>query len=198
MIKKSIIFATIAILAFGCSVSEQLKQAANFSKCDFRISTVENIKLAGVNVQQIESLSKLSILDAAKLSTAYLSGSLPINMLVNVDVKNPNSIKAAINKLEWVLTIDNKEMINGVTEQYVEVAPNGGSTIMPINVSFDLLNVLKGEAKESILNMGFNLVGAGNRPSRIGMKVKPSIKVGNVLIPAPAFVSINKDFGGGK
>lgn len=198
MIKKSLLFISIAFMVFGCGISEQLNQMSNFAKCDFRISTVENIKLAGINVQQISSLSSLSILDAGKLSAAYLTGSLPINMLVNVDVKNPNTVKAAMSKLEWILTIDNKDMISGITEKYVEVAPNGGTAILPVGVSFDLLKVLKGESRENILNMGFNLVGSGNQPSRIGMKVKPSLKVGNVMIPAPSYISINKDFGGSK
>ena len=71
---KRTFFFLILLSAFSfnsCDILDQAQQAVMLSKCEFRLSTLTNAKLAGVNVQQIKSYKDLSVPDAAKIASAY-------------------------------------------------------------------------------------------------------------------------------
>jgi hypothetical protein len=46
------------------------------------------------------------------------------------------------------------------------------------------------------MNFGLNLAGSGNRPSRMTLKVKPTIMVGTTPISYPGYLSVTNEFGG--
>jgi hypothetical protein len=187
----------VAVLA-SCGVARQLNELKNFAQCDFRLKTMENTTLAGVNVQQVRSITDLNLLQAGKITAAYASGSLPLDFLLNIEVKNPNNSLAAMNGLEWIMLIDGVEMTNGILNERTEIAPNNGITTLPLHIRTDLRKALAGKSAESTVNFGMNLVGAGNRPSRITLKVKPSIMIGNTAVNYPGYLSVNNEFGGTK
>src|SRR4028118_1723511 len=89
----------LAVLLTNC---RQIRELSAFSKCEFRLASVQNTTLAGVNVQNVRSINDLNLLQAGKITTAYASGSLPLNLLLNIDVRNPNAATAALNSLEWI------------------------------------------------------------------------------------------------
>jgi len=185
-----IIILAITIVAASCL---QLQQMQNMTKCEFRIKNVENIQLASIDIQNKKSYQDLSILDAAKITSAVAGGTLPLDLRLNVDVKNPNSTTAAMNKLEWILMIDDTQMLNGVSNKRVEIAPNATSTL-PLDMRVDLKEVLSGESGSSLLNFAFNLADAGGAPTRITLKAKPTIMVGSIPLTYPGYINIKKDF----
>ncbi len=182
------------ILFHGCQVAEQVLQMANFTKCQFRIGSVENIKLAGINVQKIQNLNQINTLDIINLTSAFASGSLPLNLTLNIEVKNPNTAQAAMNTLEWIFLIDQNELIRGVVNQQVRVAPNGGIANLPLHINVDLKKVLTGQTANSLINLALNLADASNKPTRISLKLKPSIMIGNYSINYPGYLTIKKEF----
>lgn len=166
------------------------------SKCQFRLSTLTNTKLAGVNVQNIDSFNDLSFVDVTKVSAAYATGNLPLSFTLNVEAKNPNTSAAGMSKLDWILLIDDLEVLTGITEQRITIPANGGTAILPLNLSFDLLKVIESRNVESLANFGMNLAGAGNRPTRVTLKAKPTIYVGSNPITYPNYITIENEFTG--
>jgi hypothetical protein len=98
-----------------------------------------------------------------------------------------------MNKMEWILLIDNIEMVRGALNQRVTIAPNGGIATLPLQITTDLKSVLQKSTNE-ILNFGFGLAGADNKPARITLKIKPTIMIGNMPITYPGYISVSKDF----
>ena len=85
----------------GCAeVMDQIDKMANFAKCQFRLASVENAALAGIPLQSA-NLSDISPLNLIKLQTVFTSGTLPLGFTLNLEVKNPNSCTAGMNKVEW-------------------------------------------------------------------------------------------------
>ncbi len=163
------------------------------------MSSVPQATLAGVNVQQIRSVSDLNLLQAGKITAAYAGGSLPLNMIINMDVRNPNPSNAALNNMEWILVIDGKEIVNGVVNERVSIAPNGGVSTLPIRISADLRKIMAKNTPEENINLGMGLVGAGNQPSpKMTLKVKPSIMIGSATIRYPGYINVNTNFGAGQ
>jgi len=188
---RLIIIAAVILTVSSC---KQLNEMATLSKCEFRLKSVEGLSLAGVNIQNLTSFSQLNLLDAAKITSAVAGGNLPLGLTLNVDIKNPNKMQAAMNKLEWIFIIDDIEMLNGAVNKRVEIAPGGGITTLPIDMKMDLKKILSGSSGNALLNFGFNLAGAGNKPTRITLKAKPSILIGNSTIQYPGYINIRNEF----
>jgi hypothetical protein len=166
----------------------------NFSKCEFRLESLTDIKLAGINIQNATSMADLGIMDYAKISSAIASGALPFSFNLNVQARNPNPGTASMNKLDWILLIDKIEMTRGILDKRIEILPQNIATF-PVAMNFDLMKALSGKSGEALLNLAFNLSGSGERPTRITLKAKPTIMIGTNPIQYPGYNSVDQDFG---
>ncbi len=195
--KKSVkIFTVIvlsSILMVGCDV---LQQMVTFSKCEFKMNSLTNTRIAGVDVQSKPSFKSLSFMDAANLTKSLLGGTLPLTFNLNIEVKNPNPTTAAMQRMDWKLFIDDVEMTTGILNKKVSIEPNQ-SQIVPLSIALDLKKVLAGKSKNALLNFGFNLAGAGKRPSRVKLSIKPTVSVGSFPITYPGYFTLKKEFGSG-
>jgi hypothetical protein len=197
--KFAISLLAIAILALSnpsCDVSRQASQAINLAKCEFRVRDAENINLAGISIQNVNSLKGLNLGDAAKIMAAMGSSTLPLTLTLNIDAKNPNTAAAGLNRLEWILFIDDIQMTSGVVDKSFTIPPNNGTASIPVAVGMDLKKALNGKSLDAIVNFGFNLAGAGNRPTRIKAKLKPTIMIGTRPLSYPGYISVSTDFTG--
>jgi hypothetical protein len=181
----------------SCDVLRNVKEMMTFAKCEFRLKSVDHTRLAGVNIQDMGSYADLSLNDALVITHAFTNGHLPLAFTLNVEVRNPNTTAASMTKVDWILLIDNHEMVNGTSAQAITIAPNGGVTVWPLQVSIDLVKALSGETFDSLKNFAFNLAGVGNKPTRITLKAKPTIMVGNSPVAYPGYITINTDFTSG-
>lgn len=183
----------ILILASSCRTVRELKALA---KCQFRIASVGNTQLAGINVQNIRTFSDLSFAQAGKITSSYMSGNLPLTFTLNVQAKNPNDELAALNRLEWIALFDDIELLNGVVNQRVAIQPNGGVASIPLQVSCNLRKVLSKLQKDKALSSPFELADERNRPKRVSLKLKPSITIGKKgrSIPYPGYITVKKEF----
>ena len=195
--KKKFIFALFIanlLLLGGCDVLEQAGQMASLARCEFRLKNVDQLRLAGVNIQQVNQLSELTFMDAARITAAATGGNLPLNFTLNVETKNPNTSIAGLNRLDWILLIDNIEMVSGTNEQNIQIPANGGTSIIPLTIGINLKEALKGRSADAIANFGLNLAGAGNKPTRITLKAKPSIMVKGRSIAYPGYITVENEF----
>ncbi len=190
---KSLLISLLVIFLF--SSCAQLSQLANFASCEFRTTKVENVNLAGIDVQNTKSLSDLNLLTVGNLLKTVATGKLPLSFVLNVEAKNPNTSLAAMNKIQWIAILDSTELTRGVIDQRVEIQPNS-TAIVPINISADLKEIFKGETGKSLINLGLNLAGSDGSPSsRLTIKIKPSILIGNYPLEYPGFITVSKEFG---
>lgn len=187
---KSLVLVSITLILSSCT---QLQQLQNIAKCEFRLNSVENVRLAGVNVQNINSLNQFGITDVAKLSAAYLSNELPLDLKLNIDVRNPNPTAAALSALDWIFLIDDIEMTRGIINQRFQIPASQTSNI-PLLLNFDLKKVLSGKSQNALVNFALNLAGSGDKPTRLALKAKPTIQIGSVNIPYPSYLNIKTDF----
>ncbi|MFQ3599182.1 MAG: LEA type 2 family protein [Chloroherpetonaceae bacterium] len=187
----------LMLIVESCSVLRQLQEMKNFARCEFRLSTVENIRLAGINVQRIKSTRDLTLTDGARFALALTQPQLPLNLTLNVEVKNPNAETASLNRLEWRLFIDDVELLNSLVEEKVSIAGSGGVSTLPLQVSVDLKKALSGRSAEAIGNFALNLAGEGNTPTRFMLRVKPTIDVLGVPIEYPDYFDVKMEFTSG-
>ncbi|MBK7211985.1 MAG: hypothetical protein IPH88_01540 [Bacteroidales bacterium] len=195
-ISFSLISSLLLLSLNSCDVVQQAAKMATLAKCEFRLQSVSQLTLAGINVQSIHKLSDLSLLDAGKLSVALASGQFPLDFTLNVEAKNPNSATAGLTKMDWILYIDGIEMTKGIVDQQVTIPANNGITVIPMKMTVDLKQALSGKSADAILNFGMNLAGIGNKPTRFTMKLQPTINVASFPITYPGYITVGTEFSG--
>jgi hypothetical protein len=180
----------------GLSPLDQLRQLKAFAKCEFRLASVEQARLSGMLIQGKSALTELSPLDALKLRGALVGGTLPLSFTLNVEAKNPNDEVAAMNRFAWTLFVDGRELVSGVLDRRVEIAPNGTVGTVPLAIDVDLRQALSGQTVDTMLNLAFNVAGAGTRPTRLTLKATPTIIIAGIPMEFPDAITVNTEFGG--
>jgi hypothetical protein len=194
---KTLFITSICLLIFftSCDVMQQVSQMNNLTKCDFRLESVQQLNLAGINVQNVKSISDLNMFDAAKIASAVGSQKFPLDFTLNIEAKNPNTTAAGMNHIDWILLIDDIEMTSGILDKQVTIPANNGTTIIPMQMHVDLQKALSGKSADAVINFGLNLAGTGNKPTRFTLKMKPTITVGGFPITYPGYLNIKTEYG---
>jgi LEA14-like dessication related protein len=195
-LNKKLGFTTLGLLMLmtSCDVLNQVNQMSNLAKCEFRLQSVQQLNLAGINVQNVKKLSDLNYMDAAKLAVAVSSQQFPLDFTLNIEAKNPNTSAAGMTRIDWILLIDDIEMTQGILDKQVTIPANNGSAIIPMQIHVDLKKALSGKGADAIINFGMNLAGAGNQPTRFTLKMKPTITVNGFPITYPGYLSVKTEF----
>jgi hypothetical protein len=186
--------ALIFLLLLSIAACKSIRELKNLSKCQFRIGTVKGINLAGVPIQTVRRFADIGVRDAAKIAAALAGGNLPFGMTINVEAKNPNKMVAAMNRLEWIAMIDEREILTGFVSERVEVQPNGGVANLPLTVNVNLRKVLGSMSKAELLDFGMGLTDQSDRPARVSLKLKPTIMVGKHPLEYPGYLTVKREF----
>lgn len=189
---KKILYSLFVVIIFSslsCSVYETI---VNLSRLQFKLGNVNGFLLNGVSISDKSKLDDFSAFDIIKLSTAVVQGSLPVSFTLNVEAKNPNDgtggykkTDATLKSFPWRLNLDGKEILTGNISSPVTVPGTGDATIIPIQISVDLVKLFKDEGYESLINLALNLGGKGGSASRLTIYAKPTVTspLGDITYP---------------
>jgi hypothetical protein len=183
----------IAASIQGCDVAHQAQQASNLASCEFRINSVENVNLAGVELQHIKSVSDLGFADVALILGGFVSPVFPLSLRLNLEGRNPNDREAGLNRLEWILFIDDIQMTSGLLDQPVMI-PARTASMIPVDVGLDLKQVLSGKSANAMMNFCMNLAGSGSTPTRFKIKLKPTVIVAGRALTYPGYITVNTTY----
>ena len=194
-IKRALIIVFVALGLSSCEtltqVANQAAQMYNFVNCTFDFNDVNDVQMLGINLNRGMSKNDLNVSQLLSLTNALINNSLPVSFNVNLDVNNPNSIAASMAKMDYVLSLNGKQVVSTTLNQGVNVPANSrGSISIPITT--DLFQLFSGESADAIVNLAFKLAGASSDPVNVGLKVKPYIKINNQQLAYPDFISLNK------
>ncbi len=188
-----LLFLIMMVPFTGCNIARQAQQASNLANCDFRIRSVEKVNLAGVELQYIRSVSDLQLSDVALILAGFTSPVFPLSLQLNLEGRNPNTTAAGLNRLEWILFIDDIQMTSGILDQPVTI-PALSTSAIPVQVGLDLKTVLSGKSSTAMLNFCMNLAGVGNMPTRFKIKLKPTLIIAGTAITYPGYITIKTDY----
>jgi len=172
-------------------IANQAAQIVNLKNCSFDVNGISGINMLGIDLSKGMDQSNLNATQLIKVTNAILNRTLPVSFNVNLDVDNPNSIAASLGKMDYIIALNNKEVISSTFTKGFSIPANSkGSVAIPITT--DLFQLFSGETGDAILNLAFKLAGASSDPVNLGVKVKPYIKVNNQSLAYPDYISINK------
>lgn len=185
------IFTTILLtcILMGCSSVQGVK---NFSECQFNYKDVTNIQLASIDVSHIRSPKELSYMDLLQLIPAFKDKSLGLNMNVNINVTNPNPDEAKLEGVDYIIWIDDREVLNGNMDKKISIASKQ-TEVLSIPVSVNLLNVASFTTLDALLEFVIGLATDNIDASRMKVSLKPYFIVGKKKMKTPFYVTIGGD-----
>lgn len=190
---KSILFIlTVMLTLSGCDVAKQVSGAYNLTQCKYDFNSISGLQLGGTDLSR--NLSATQILQLTTLLTGQPS-SVPLNFTLNVDVTNPNATTAMLNGLQYILSIDNVQFTSGSINEAFSVDA-GAKQVLPLAIGLDLATLLSGDTKDAVVNIVKNLAGINNQQSQVNLQIKPTFKIGNQSLSAPAYIPVQFAFGG--
>lgn len=187
-------FILICLLCVILPACQTLQMMQNFARCEFRLAQLSNINALGIDMTGKRSFSDFSLLDAGKVVQALAGNQFLLNFVANVEVRNPNAEPAGLNRMDWILMVDNKEVLNGTLNQAVSIPANNGTTLMPLNLSIDLKKIFANQGRDETLSLAFDLAQQGNNTTRLMLRVRPYINIGGAELAYPGYLNIKKDF----
>ena len=194
-IKKIVAVLLLALTVTACNqlsqIANQTAQAINLKNCTFSVNDINQIKMMGIDLSKGMNKTNLSAMQLLSVTNSLLNKKLPVSFNVNLDVNNPNGIAASLGKMDYIISLNNKEVISSTfTDGFSIPANSKGQVAIPITT--DLFQLFSGETADAILNLAFKLAGAQSNPVNLGVKVKPYIKVNNTSLAYPDYITINK------
>lgn len=187
--------ASLSLVMVSCNalqgVGDQIVGLANLANCQYSMKNVSNVSIAGVSLDNVKN-GDIGVADLARLTTAVVSKKVPLTMDVNVDVKNPTTTNAALTAMEYIMSIDGTQVATGTTNKSYTIRKSATTTVA-LPISTDIYSVCNNINSLKTFVQSFSGDGTS---SKISLKIKPSLNVGDVKVSAPDYITIQKTTGG--
>ncbi|GAB3259540.1 hypothetical protein GCM10027347_23260 [Larkinella harenae] len=188
-------FSALVLLLSQCSVNRQLAQAKAMGNCKFNITSADSIYLSGIDVRKLKNLEDLNPMRYPQLAAGLFSKSIPLSARINVDITNPTNKVAGIEQLEYKILLAEQELFNGFVNQRIEVAPGGGTTRVPVKLNANAYQLMTDDkTRSAFTDLMRNMSGSNNtKPSKLTIKIKPTLALGNKKIDYPGYITIDQE-----
>lgn len=184
----------IAIVAmWGCST---LQEIAALRSVAFSLDRVDNVRIAGVRVDDRRRFSDLSALEVGRIAGAVAMKSVPLDLVVHVRAENPkeNSVTARLVDLDWTLFLENRETVSGrLAGTYL--LPPGEPVDVPVAANLDLQEFFHGNARD-LFDLALSLAGQGGATKEVRLEGIPTVQTSLGPIRYPGRIVIRREVGG--
>lgn len=185
---KTFLGLALCITLVSCAAVQSALQIVN---CKYDLDGVVRPTVAGISLNNITNLSQISALDLIKITTAFASKNLPLSATINVKATNPGSVAATVQRLDWAIDLEQKEVLSGAINQAISVPANGGTTLIPVTVGIDLFQLFSGETKDNLLNLAMSIANIGESTSKVSIRIRPTVVIAGQPITA-GFITLSK------
>ncbi|MFT4604966.1 MAG: hypothetical protein ACI9W4_001705 [Rhodothermales bacterium] len=197
MKRSTLVLSAALIVLMGASGCQTLQQISALKSVDFAIDRVNQVNLAGVNLDNIRTYGDLNIMDATRLIAAVSRGELPLSLTVNLAATNPadNPVTARMVGMDWKLLLDENETISGNFNDPRDLPP-GVRVGIPIQVELNLVQFFERSAQD-LFELVTAISGDRGAPKRISLRARPTIStpIGPIRYPNEITI-ISREVGG--
>lgn len=190
-----ILMVSVALLFSGCDIMNQIGGAYTLSQSEYKYKSLSNIQLAGVNLGDGSGVSISNLATIATILSGANRQSIPFNMTLNMDVKNPNKTAAFLNALDYSIDINEMEFVQGKMDMPLRIEP-GETQTFPIPIGVDLKSLMNRYSQERVANEMSSFLGITPDETTVTVKLWPKLMVGQTPIKVPAPIPVVFKFGG--
>ena len=176
----------------GCAT---LREIAALRTVAFSLDRVDNVRIAGVRVDDKRSYSDLSAVETARIAAAIVTKRVPLDLVVHVRAENPrdNQVSARLVDLDWTLFLENRETVSGKLAG-THLLPPGEPVDVPIGAQLDLLEFFNGSGRD-LVDLALGIAGQGGSPKEVRLEALPTIQTSLGPIRYPGRIVIRRVVG---
>jgi hypothetical protein len=170
---------------------------ANLQRLKFKIGSVRDFRLLGLDIGNKSKLSDFSATDLLKVAQAYNTKTLPVEFVMDVLAINPNDgtqgtrkTASTLTGLECRLLIDDEPTITGNIDNPVEIPGTGQESVIPLRLSLDLMQFFGGRRYEDLVGMALAIGGRERSGTRLALDAQPTVSTPFGPITYPGRVTI--------
>lgn len=190
MKKIGFLLVTITVLMLsGCALNQKAQIAA-LGKFNYDVTSVQNIRIAGRDINSFETDGGVSLTNLPGIAMALLTKDLPLEATVNLQMTNPTSTVTKINEFKYLIEMGGKPLFEGSVNENINLA-QGQSMVVPLSFRANLFGVAKDQGIEKVLSDIFTR----KSDAFLALKIKPSVKIGGRNYFYPGYITVDKDFG---
>lgn len=185
----------LPLLVWQCGVSRQISEAKALGQCQYNLASADSIYLSGYDIREFKSMEDINPIRYPRIATGLLTRNIPLNARINLDITNPTSKNAAINQLEYHILLAGQELATGFINQRIAVSAGGGRTRVPVRLRANAYQLVTDEkTRDAFTQFVQNLSGKANTPpSKLTIKIKPTLDLGNKAVNYPGYITIEKE-----
>ncbi len=171
-------------VVLGCATA---KEILALRQVDFRFVGITDPRVAGIPLQRVHAYSDLSVADLGRLGVAIAGGSVPLDLFVHVEGRNPesNNVTARLVALQWTYLVDDREAASGSLSETYSFPP-GEPRDVPLRVTFDLMDLF-GDRSRDLIEVALALAGERASTHRTALRLLPTVEtpLGPMRYPVP-------------
>ena len=175
----------------GCAVNYKA-QIETLGKCSYTIESLDQMKIAGRNVESLAGSDGVSLASLPAIALALLQQDLPLEANVNLKVSNPTAKQASINEFKYIIEIQGKPLFEGAVNENINLSTNE-SMVVPLSFRANIFGVAKEKGFDKLLND----ILTRKSEAFLALKIKPSVKIGGKNYYYPGYITVDKDLGKG-
>ncbi len=184
-------------LASCAALNDMASALANLQRLKFKIGSVRDFRLLGLDITGKARLSDFSATDILKVAQSYTARKLPVEFVVDVLAVNPNDgtggtakTVSTLTALECRLLIDDKPTVTGNIDRPVEIPGTGQESVIPLRLSLDLLEFFGDKRYEDLVGLALAIGGRSGSPARLSLDAQPTVSTPLGPITYPGRVTI--------
>lgn len=174
---KILTLALITLPLWLSSCATLQKSVVDLSSVKFSLDHVSEVRVAGINLMNIESLDELNMFQVARATLGASRERLPLDLTIHLKTENPaiNQVSATLTKMDWTLILDGRETISGILTKSVKL-PAGSAQNIPLKLSLNMYEFFNEKNMMDLLELGLAFVGEDGRiPQGVALKLRPTI-----------------------
>lgn len=198
MITRVLAVLALLVLTSCGSLREMTNALMSMKDMQFKISRVGDMKISGVDVSRLSSISDVNPTQTVRLLEAYHSKNIKASFTVYLEAKNPNDGSVAntkpldltLKELPWTLFLDDRTVVSGVVRKDIPLTGGSVSGPIPLEIVMDVSKVLFENGYDEIMKTMMEIGGPNGSPARLTIKARPTVSSPYGIIKSPNDITI--------
>lgn len=187
----SILGVIMLVAVSSCAINHKAQLEA-LAKCNYTIESLEQVKVAGRNIESFQTGDGVSLASLPAVALALLQQDLPLEAKINLNISNPTTTRTAINEFKYIIEIQGKPLFEGEVQENIHLSTNE-SIVVPLTFKANIFGVAKENGFDKLLSD----ILTRKSDAFLALKIKPSVKIGGKNYYYPGYITVDKDLGKG-
>lgn len=191
MKKYLVNFLLLLMLSLTFVSCRGVREAVAMKDCDYKFSRVGDVSFVGIGK---ETFTQRGGMTKALKALAVNAIEMPLQFTLYLNVSNPNKRRAAVEHLDYIVSINGVEFAQGETKS--EFSVEAGTTAeLALPFTINVRGLIDSEHAKAVRKILFSMIGLDASQTSIKVQIKPTVRCQPSVYKSPVFIPIEFEYG---